>query len=82
MYAESIQSVIPDYSELKGRIKSKFGTQEAFARAIGLSTVTVSNKLNGKVDFSQSEIKNSCKALEIPLSEVDIYFFDLKVKEV
>jgi len=34
-----------DYRKLRGRIKEKFGTQAAFAKVMGLSDVSVSNKL-------------------------------------
>ncbi|MCJ7834594.1 DUF739 family protein [Cuneatibacter sp. NSJ-177] len=70
-----------DYRKLKGRIREKFGTQAAFANAIGLSEVSVSNKLNNVVDWRQEEIENSTEALEIPYSEVHIYFFNRKVEK-
>lgn len=43
-----------DYSKLKGKIKEVFGTQSAFAKAMGLSGVSLSSKLNnitGSVDL-------------------------------
>lgn len=30
-----------DYSKLRGAIREKFGTQEAFAKAMGFSTATL-----------------------------------------
>lgn len=36
-----------DYSKLRGKIKEVFGTQAKFAKAMGMSTVTLSAKLNG-----------------------------------
>ena len=44
-----------DYRKLRGRIKEKFGTQSIFAKEIGLSDVSVSNKLNNNVDWGQQE---------------------------
>ena len=35
-----------DYSKLRGKIKEVFGTQAKFAKAMGMSTVTLSAKLN------------------------------------
>lgn len=35
-----------DYRKLRGRIKEKFGTQSEFSKKLGLSEVSVSNKLN------------------------------------
>ena len=42
-----------DYRKLRGRIREKFGTQAEFSRNIGLSEVSVSNKLNNVVDWGQ-----------------------------
>ena len=40
-----------DYRKLRGRIKEKFGTQSEFSKKLGLSEVSVSNKLNNIVDY-------------------------------
>lgn len=64
-----------DYRKLRGRIKEKFGTQAEFSRKIGLSEVSVSNKLNNIVDWGQEEIENTIYALEIPYSDIHAYFF-------
>lgn len=68
-----------DYSKLSGRIKEKCGTQEAFAKRIKRSHAYVSNVLNNKVFFSQSDIDNSSEVLEIPVCEIGVYFFTPKV---
>lgn len=68
------------YAKLRGRIREKFGTQEAFADAIGMNTVSLSQRLNGKLEWKTSEIVKACKALDIPLSENVDYFFARKVK--
>lgn len=68
-----------DYSKLNGRIKEKCGTQEAFAKKIKRSHAYVSNALNNKVFFGQGDIDNSCVVLEIPVSEIGVYFFTQKV---
>lgn len=64
-----------DYRKLRGRIREKFGTQAEFSRNIGLSEVSVSNKLNNVVDWGQDEMESVIVALEIPLSDIHSYFF-------
>lgn len=72
-----------DYSKLRGRIIEKFGSIKAFAKAYGLSHVTMSNKLNGKVAISQDDIMKMAKPelLDIQPEEIHEYFFALKVHE-
>lgn len=69
-----------NYDKLKGRIKEIFGTNRAFARAIGRSERSVSLKLNGLVPWSQYEIELSCVALRIPCIEIADYFFAKEVQ--
>ena len=64
-----------DYSKLKGRIKEVFGTQAKFADAIGLSDVSVSNKLNNLVDWGQEDMVNSMEVLMLPITDIGLYFF-------
>lgn len=68
-----------DYSKLRGKIR-EFGTQEAFANAIGISTVTLSERLNNKSQFTQNEINKTVDILKIEPEEIPIYFFTPKVK--
>lgn len=70
-----------DYRKLRGRIKEKCGTQSTFARTIGLSDVSVSNKLNNNIDWGQEEIDNAVCALDIPITEIHTYFFTHKVEK-
>lgn len=63
------------YAKLRGRIKEKFGTQGRFAEAVGLSPITISRKLTGKMAFSSDDIERWCGLLEIPLKEAGVYFF-------
>lgn len=64
-----------EYGKLRGRIKEKCGTQNVFARDIGLSEVSVSNKLNNNVEWGQEEIEKAVKVLNIPPNEINSYFF-------
>ncbi len=69
-----------DYSKLRGRIKEKFGTQSVFAKEIGLSNVSVSNKLNNNVDWGQEEIEKIMHALDIAYTDIHSYFFTHNVE--
>ncbi len=69
------------YDKLKGKIKECFGTQDAFAKALGMSRATLSIKLNNSSEFSQNEIFKAMKLLKLSQSDVDEYFFTLKVKK-
>lgn len=70
-----------DYNKLRGRIREVFKTQSAFAKAIGMSTTSLSAKLNNLVEFSQKEIDRAVKLLKISQEEIPIYFFTLEVQE-
>lgn len=65
------------YPKLRGRIREKFGTQEAFALATGMSPSTLSSKLSGKTDWTRQEIERVCELLGIPMAEAHTYFFAL-----
>lgn len=68
-----------DYSKLLGRIVEKFRTQSAFADALGIARQTVNAKVQGNVEITKSDIIKWSKLLEIPLEEIGIYFFTIKV---
>lgn len=63
------------YAKLRGRIKEKFGTQDNFAAAMEMDRSTLSLKLNGKSNWTSTEIEKACILLEIPLAEAHAYFF-------
>lgn len=64
-----------DYGKLRGRIAEKYRFVGPFSRAVGLSGATVSERLNGRRDWTQSEIVAACDALDIPKNEIGDYFF-------
>ncbi|HNX65126.1 MAG TPA: DUF739 family protein [Oscillospiraceae bacterium] len=64
-----------DYSKLRGKIKEKFKTQAEFAKELGISSASLSEKLNEKSDFTHTEIALSCEKLSISMNEVHDYFF-------
>ena len=74
-------SEVYDYRKLRGRIREMFGTQANFAKKIGLSEVSVSNKLNNIVDWGQEEIEKTITALDIPYPDIHEYFFTHKVEK-
>lgn len=63
------------YASLRGRIRAMYGTQEAFADDVGMSPTTLSAKLNGKTDWTRSEIEKACQLLDIQPEEIPAYFF-------
>ena len=63
------------YAKLRGRIVEKFGSQSAFAEAMGWRKALVSAKLNNKSEWSFPEVMKACELLEIPLKEAHLYFF-------
>ena len=66
-----------NYAKLRGKIKEKCGNQETFAATIGIDRSTLSQKLSGKRDWTRTEIEKSCIALEIPLVDAYLFFFDV-----
>ena len=69
-----------DYSRLRGKIREVFKTEGAFAQALGMSTVSMSAKLNNQVAFTQPEMDRACELLGIPVDQLPLYFFIRKVK--
>ena len=76
-----MMELIFDYSKVRGKIKEIFGTQAAFADVMKMSSVSLSEKLNNKVQFSQKEIDRACDLLQISKDEIPTYFFTPIVKE-
>lgn len=68
-----------DYSVLLGKIKEKYRTQAAFAAALGISGVTLNQKLNNKSEWTQEEMFKGLVLLGSGLGQVEEYFFTLKV---
>lgn len=64
-----------DYSELRGKIKSKNLTQEKLAERAGMKPPTLSTKLNGNGFFKQKEIIRICEVLEIKKDDIGLFFY-------
>lgn len=68
-----------NYAKLRGRIREICGTQEKFAKLLGIGYVSLSKRLNNVLEFTQEEIFKSCEILKIPYSEIPVYFFTVEV---
>lgn len=64
-----------NYSKLLGRLKEFGFTQERLAKAIGKNKSTLTSKLNGRFSFTQEEMDEICRVLDISNDEIGAYFF-------
>lgn len=64
-----------NYRKLRGRIREFYGTQDEFAKVLGISSTSLSKKLNNRTGFTQSEIDQSLQALKIAACDITEYFF-------
>ena len=70
--------MVYDYSKLEGRIVEKFSTRENFAKSLGITTKTMSEKLNNKTIWKQPEISKAIELLSISGEDIESYFFKKK----
>lgn len=71
-----------DYNKLRGKIVEKYGNQGEFARAMGWSEKTLSNKINGKIPWKQTDICTAINLLGLIESDIQEYFFTMKVQDI
>lgn len=64
-----------DFSELLGRIITKYGSRAAFAKAMGMKETVLSGRLLGKTYFTPDETLRACELLGIPLNEIPRFFY-------
>lgn len=69
-----------DYSLLRGKIRTYFGSEANFVKelqnnGVEMSKGSFSNKINCKSFFNQEEIIEICNLLKIEIKEVSQYFF-------
>lgn len=62
------------HARLRGRIKEKFGSQAAFARAMEMDPSSLSSKLLVKTGWTWEEVARAAELLDFPLSEAHDYF--------
>lgn len=67
-----------NYNKLKGLMKEKNITQNQLAREIGLCPTSLNRKLNGKRDFTISEINSIALYFNI-FDDIQKYFFSEKL---
>lgn len=63
------------YSKLRGRIIEKYGSLSAFCEHLPISMNSLSKKMTGKTGFSQEDIEEWSKLLEISPEDYAAYFF-------
>ena len=64
------------YNKLRGRIVEKYGTMCNFAKNLGVSRQTLSQKLTGKSELSREDIQRYSTMLEIPKDDIGVFFFE------
>ena len=62
--------------KLQKRIEEKFGTQKAFADAVGMDKSTLSRYLSQGKDWKGSLLIKAVDVLDIPADEIGAYFFE------
>ena len=64
------------YPKLRGAIREKYGTQEAFTDALKIAPATLSSKLTAKTEWTREEIEKAVSLLDIPVEDIHTYFFN------
>ena len=63
------------YVALKDSMRELEITQESLAALVPMGYTSLNLSLNNKRKFRQDEMVEICRVLEIPLAEIDRYFF-------
>ena len=63
------------FGKLREKIKIVFGTQKAFADAMGMNVATLNSKLNSKAVWTLDEIEKAIDLLDVSGNEIKEYFF-------
>ena len=64
-----------NYSKLRGLAVEKCHTLSALAEKSGIRLELISLAMNGKREFSRSEIMKICETLDIRPEDIGIYYF-------
>ena len=75
LYATRKEEVMVDLEKLKAKIKDSGMTVVAISQKSGILRETLYNKLNGKSEFSASEILSLTEVLSLTRNERDAIFF-------
>lgn len=71
-----------DYSSLKKRMNDYRYSVRSLAESIGITRVSLSNKLNNHLPFTQDEIFKISKLLDIDYNQIAHYFLPLLLTKV
>ena len=63
------------FAKLRGRAIERGFTMKTLAEHIGITSVSMSAKLNGRSSFTSKEIESICDVLNIKKSDIASYFF-------
>ena len=63
------------HNKLRGRIAERYGSQNKFSKAAGVSYVTVSRKMTGKIGFSYNDVILWSELLGIKKEEISDFFY-------
>ena len=69
-----------DFSALIGKFTEAGFTRQTFAKELGISKNSMTNKLSGNYPFKVDEIAKACDVLDISSGEIGRYFFTEKVE--
>lgn len=67
-------------NELRAQMARHGDTGQTLAEALNIAVTSMSEKLNGKRDFTQSEISAIKRRYSLSPDEVDAIFFDFEVE--
>ena len=70
-----MNKIVFNYSQLKDRLDDEGVTQSRLAKDIGISEKSLEKILSDGLPFKIRNIKNICKILHIPHTDIGQYFF-------
>lgn len=65
--------------KLRARIIEKFGSQKAFAEAMGMTEACLSRTLSRGSDWKHTKFMKAINLLEIPQTQISEYFFEPEI---
>lgn len=74
MCKKELTPVVLEY--LKERMKECKYSYRGMAEILDITHATLNNKINGTRYFTTKEIREICELLDIPLNEINVYFFN------
>lgn len=70
-----MESITYNYGKLNGRMIEQGYTQETLAKAVSMGCTSLNKSLNNKRRFKQDEMVEILAVLDVPISDVALYFF-------